>query len=105
MLWCQQAGDAYGGAGTLHTSGMRYHYTTADGKISCDVSSIKVYFPELNEWKPLEYDPRIQDLLTFESTQNLSGLMPTSPGLHSGSAVPFAPHNGATGEVSDRSGG
>ena len=91
-------GTPYGGAGTLHTSGMRYHYTTADGKISCDVSSIEVYFPELNEWKPLEYDRAYRTSFTFESTQNLSGLMPTITRTAFGSAVPFAPYNGATGE-------
>ena len=91
-------GTPYGGAGTLHTSGMRYHYTTADGKISCDVSSIEVYFPELNEWKPLEYDRAYRTSFTFESTQNLSGLMPTITRTAFGNAVPFAPYNGATGE-------
>lgn len=93
-----KSGTPYGGAGTLHTAGMRYHYTTSGGKITCDVSSIEVYFPEQGVWKPLEYDRAYRTSFTFESTQNLVGLMPMISRTAFGNTVPFAPYNGDTGE-------
>lgn len=93
-----KSGTPYGGAGTLHTAGMRYHYTTSGGKITCDVSSIEVYFPEQGVWKPLEHDRAYRTSFTFESTQNLVGLMPMISRTAFGNTVPFAPYNGDTGE-------
>ncbi len=46
----------------------------------------------------MEYDRAYRTSFTFESTQNLSGLMPTITRTAFGNAVPFAPYNGATGE-------
>lgn len=90
-------GTPYGGAGTLHTGNMRYRYTISGKKISCDVSSIEVYFPETGTWEPLDYQKAYSTSFTFESSQNLVGLLPSVVKSISGQAVPFAPYDEATG--------
>lgn len=92
-----EAGTLYGGAGTLHTGNIRYKYTVADGKISCDVTSIEVYSPETGIWEPLDFDCAYSCSFTFESSQNMVSYMPMLTQMLSGTAVPFAPYDGATG--------
>ncbi len=69
-------GRTYGGAGTLHTGNLRYRYHISDGQISCDVSSIEVYFPESDSWQPLDFHKAYSTSFTFESSQNMVSLLP-----------------------------
>ena len=89
-------GTPYGGAGTLHTGNLRYRYSIDGKKISCDVSSIEVYFSETDTWEPLDYNKAYSTSFTFESSQNLVGLLPTVSRMIDGKGVPFAPYDEAT---------
>ncbi len=94
-------GVLYGGAGTLHSSNMRYEYTAADGTISCDVNTIEIYDPQTQTWNPLELDKAYLCSFTFESTQNLVSYMPAlTEGLGYG-AIPFAPYEEETGTYAE----
>lgn len=90
------AGDiTYGGAGTLHSSGMRYNYTITDGKkINCDTSSIEIFLN--GKWEPVNPDKAYLCSFTFESTQNLVGFMPMLTG-----GIPFSPYDEATGTYAE----
>ncbi len=92
-----EKGTPYGGAGTLHTGNIRYRYTVSGKKISCDISSIEVYFPETGSWEPLDYNKAYSSSFTFESSQNLVGLLPAVAQSISGTKVPFAPYDEASG--------
>ncbi|MGI6700496.1 MAG: metallophosphoesterase [Christensenellales bacterium] len=81
----------YGGAGTLHTAGMRYGYTITDGKLGCDTDSIEIFSKEKQVWEPLNPDKAYLCSFTFESSQNLVSYMPKLV------EVPFAPYDEATG--------
>ncbi len=94
-------GRTYGGAGTLHTGNMRYRYRIADGKILCDVSSIEVYFPETDSWQPLDHHKAYSTSFTFESSQNLVGLLPWASKMAVGQSLPFAPYDEATGTYAE----
>lgn len=93
-------GSLYGGAGTLHSSGMRYVYTVADGKISCNVSTIEILNSDTGEWEPLDMDKAYSCSFTFESTQNLVSYMPMLSGML-GNSVPFAPYDEASGTYAE----
>ncbi|MBR6786585.1 MAG: bifunctional metallophosphatase/5'-nucleotidase [Clostridia bacterium] len=86
----------YGGAGTLHTAGMRYNYKITDGKLSCDTSSIEVFSKETQAWEPLDLKKGYLCSFTFESTQNLVSYMPMLTG-----GAPFAPYDEATGTYAE----
>ena len=94
-------GRTYGGAGTLHTGNLRYRYHISDGQISCDVSSIEVYFPESDSWQPLDFHKAYSTSFTFESSQNLVSLLPWASKMATGQALPFAPYDEATGTYMD----
>jgi len=93
-------GSLYGGAGTLHSSGMRYVYSVADGKISCDVSTIEIYNSDSGEWEPLDFAKAYSCSFTFESSQNLVSYIPMLTGML-GSSVPFAPYDEASGTYAE----
>lgn len=86
----------YGGAGTLHTAGMRYNYTLTDGKLGCDTSSIEIFNKETQAWEPLNLTKAYLCSFTFESTQNLVSYMPMLTG-----GAPFAPYDEATGTYAE----
>lgn len=85
----------YGGAGTLHSAGMRYNYTLKDGKLGCDTSSIEIFNKETQAWEALNPAKAYLCSFTFESTQNLVSYMPMLV------KVPFAPYDEATGTYAD----
>ncbi|MDE7221398.1 MAG: 5'-nucleotidase C-terminal domain-containing protein [Oscillospiraceae bacterium] len=89
--------DLYGGAGTLHSSNMRYRYDVSGKTISCDLSTIEIYDPETNTWSPLDPDKAYLSSFTFESTQNLVGFMPTLTKTLGYGEIPFAPYDENTG--------
>lgn len=93
-------GVLYGGAGTLHSSGMRYVYSVADGKISCDVTTIEIYNSETDTWEPLDWTKAYSCSFTFESSQNLVSYIPMLTGMLSES-VPFAPYDEETGTYAE----
>lgn len=86
----------YGGAGTLHSAGMRYNYKITDGKLSCDTSSIEIFRKETQAWEPLDLKKAYLCSFTFESTQNLVSYMPMLTG-----GAPFAPYDEATGTYAE----
>ena len=88
--------DLYGGAGTLHSSNMRYHFDVSDKTISCDLSTIEIYDPETDTWSPLDPDKAYLSSFTFESTQNLVGYMPMLTNMLGYGPLPFAPYDEAT---------
>lgn len=94
-------GTLYGGAGTLHTGNMRYKYTVADRKISCDVSSIEVYSPDTDTWEPLDFAKAYSCSFTFESSQNMVSYMPMLTRMLGGTAIPFAPYDAVTGTYAE----
>ena len=48
---------------------------------------------------PLEYDRAYRTSFTFESTQNLSGLMPTITRTAFGMPFPLLPYNGRPASI------
>lgn len=101
MLRCHPSGPDLRRAGTLHTGNLRYRYHISDGQISCDVSSIEVYFPESDSWQPLDFHKAYSTSFTFESSQNLVSLLPWASKMATGQALPFAPYDEATGTYMD----
>ena len=87
----------YGGAGTLHSSGMRYKFDVSGKTISCDTDTIEIYDAATDTWSPLDPDKAYLCSFTFESSQNLVGYMPMLTGLLGYGAIPFAPYDEATG--------
>lgn len=83
--------DLYGGAGTLHSSNMRYDYDVSGRTISCDTSTIEIYNPDTKTWEPINPNKAYLTSFTFESSQNMVSYMPMLAG------VPFAPYDEATG--------
>lgn len=75
----------------LHTGNLRYRYHISDGQISCDVSSIEVYFPESDSWQPLDFHKAYSTSFTFESSQNLVSLLPWASKMATGAGASLCP--------------
>lgn len=90
-------GTLYGTAGTVHTGNLRYRYLPLGRKkILCDLRSIQVYDPEREQWEKLDYNKAYSTSFTFESTQNLVGLMEDTTRKLIGKGIPFAPYDEVT---------
>lgn len=84
-------------AGTVHTGNLRYrHLPLGRKKILCDLRSIQVYDPEREQWEKLDYNKAYSTSFTFESTQNLVGLMEDTTRKLIGKGIPFAPYDEVT---------
>ena len=84
-------------AGTVHTGNLRYRYLPLGRKkILCDLRSIQVYDPEREQWEKPDYNKAYSTSFTFESTQNLVGLMEDTTRKLIGKGIPFAPYDEVT---------